>query len=253
MSPDGTLITRGEGECGVEAAWGDLRAIVRVVVRRRGVLTLTFDDGWKSARTVALPVLAAEGLVGNVAVLPATVGWPAYLTVSDMRELDAAGWSFVSHTVHHDSLPSVPDDSLEWAIREPVRWLVDHDLRTADVLIVPYHEWAQRERTAVRSSFAAARGNAVDVFWPEYMAEWRPEDPYRITAIDALDLSRSAEGRARALDYVERAVDGGFILDLQFHDIRPGDEPGFRTLIGELARHADRVRTWSELYPLDGS
>lgn len=253
ISADGVFQTLAAGECVVVASWGELEASARVVVRPQGVLTITFDDGWKTARTVALPVLTEAGLVGNVAVVPGTVGWPAYLAVADMRQLHDAGWSFVSHTMTHDSLPSLTAEEMEWQMLEPVRWLREAELRTGNVFVVPYHEWGEREQAAVREHFAAARGRTVDYFWPERLVEWRPEDPYGITSIDASALARTAEGRDRAMGYVERAVTEGLLLDLQFHDIPPAEEAGFRQLVQQLAPYADRFRTWSAIYPLPGA
>lgn len=246
----GRITTVGAGTCEAFGVWGEYQATVRIVVRREGVLTLTFDDGWKSARSVALPILADAGLVGNVAVVPGTVGWPAYLSVEEMASLNAAGWAFVSHGMTHADLTTLSPEEVVAEITGPVRWLRERGLRAGNVLVVPYHEWGEREKELIRAEFAAARGRTVDWYWPEFMADWRPSDPYAITTIDASALARTEAGRDSAMAYVEQAVSEGRLLDLMFHDIGPADEAGFRALIQRVARYGDRVRTWSEIYPL---
>jgi hypothetical protein len=69
LHPDGWVWTRGEGEFVASLTYETLSASTVVVVRREGRVLLTFDDGWRSARTVALPALRDAGLTGSVALV----------------------------------------------------------------------------------------------------------------------------------------------------------------------------------------
>jgi len=251
ITPQGLLRSVGGGETSVRTALGDLEDSVRVVVRPVGVITLTFDDGWKSAHDLALPILSEAGVRANVGVVTGSLGWPAFLDMDQMLALDAAGWAFASHTLTHDSLPSLDDETLRAQVADSRRWLVDSGLRAGDVFIVPYHEWGARELAEVRKHYRAARGHAHDVFSPSRFAEWRPDDPYGITSIDGLALSRTPEGRDSALVMIERAIDRGWMVDVVFHDVLPGDEAGFRALVERIAPLRERVFTWDELFPLE--
>jgi peptidoglycan/xylan/chitin deacetylase (PgdA/CDA1 family) len=250
LHADGWVWTRGEGEFHATVSHTGFSASTRVVVRRTGRITLTFDDGWRSALTVAEPALSAAGLVANVAVILDALTWDAFLRLDEMRQLDEAGWAFVSHSVTHADLTTLSDAELEAELAEPRAWLLEQGLRTGDVFIVPLHSWGDRERAAVRRHYAAARGATVDYTWPEYVAEWRPADPYGITTLDASAMLRTAEGRAEIMDRVRAAIDGGYLLDLMFHDVPPEDVEAFQALVDGLAEVSHRVFTWAELYPV---
>jgi hypothetical protein len=120
-----------------------------------------------------------------------------------------------------------------------------------DVFIVPYHSWGERERAAVRRHYAAARGATVDHTWSEFVADWRPVDPYGITTLDASAMLRTAAGRAEIMARVRDAIAAGQLLDLMFHDIPAGDVGAFHALVEELAGVRHRVFTWADLYPVD--
>ena len=84
-------------------------------------VVLTFDDGYRSAYSVALPTLRRHGWVGvlNLAVshqwtdLPPRFVW----------KLRAAGWELADHTFTHPELPALDDASLEREVAESRRFL----------------------------------------------------------------------------------------------------------------------------------
>jgi peptidoglycan/xylan/chitin deacetylase (PgdA/CDA1 family) len=250
LHPDGWIWTRGEGALDASVSYASLSASTVVVIRRQGRILITFDDGWRSARTVALPALTEAGLTATVAVVVDAIGWDAYLNPGDLDALKAAGWAFVSHSMTHADLPFLSAEDLEWELAESRAWLLGQGLRTADAFIVPYHSWGERERAAVQRHYRAARGATVDWVWPEFVAEWRPVDPFGITSIDASSLLRTAEGRAEIMARVRHAITAGQLLDLMFHDIQTADVDGFRALVAELASERLRLFTWADLFPV---
>lgn len=249
VHPDGWVRARQEGELEVTVRYDGLEASTRVLVERAGRVLLTFDDGWRTAHSVALPALSAAGLEASVAVIVSHVGWPAFLDRSHLQDLHDAGWAFVSHTETHANLPTLTDQELENELAGPRQWLMDEELRMGDAFIVPFHDWGERERTAVRRHYAAARGATVDATHPEVVALWRPDDPYGITALDASAMLRSADGRADILRRVDEAIEQGMLLDLMFHDIPPEDVEDFQVLVDDLAPYRDRVFTWADIAP----
>jgi peptidoglycan/xylan/chitin deacetylase (PgdA/CDA1 family) len=250
LYPDGWIWTRANGEFTATVTYDTLSANTRVVIRREGRIVITFDDGWRSARTVALPALQDAGLVGNVAVVTGTLGWPAFLDRQDMQDLHDAGWAFVSHSVTHGDLTTLSEAELEAELTQSREWILAEQLRFGDVFVVPYHEWGDRERNAIRRHYAAARGATVDATDPTFVAEWRPADSYSITTIDGSALARTHEGRQEVMAWVLDAIVGGFLLDIMFHDVPPEETHGFLALVDALANVRHRVSTWADLYPL---
>jgi peptidoglycan/xylan/chitin deacetylase (PgdA/CDA1 family) len=86
--------------------WHDGAALPRQPV------VVTFDDGHRSIRTEALPLLERRGWP---AVLNLKVGnlEPGSFTDSDVRALIAAGWELGAHTITHPDLRGLGGEALE--------------------------------------------------------------------------------------------------------------------------------------------
>lgn len=78
---------------------------------------ITFDDGYASDCTAALPVLLKHGLKGVSFVTTGFVGRPGYLDWPQVRALKNAGFSVQSHTHSHPLLNLLADE----AVREELR------------------------------------------------------------------------------------------------------------------------------------
>jgi Predicted xylanase/chitin deacetylase len=78
---------------------------------------ITFDDGYASDCTAALPVLLKHGMKGVSFVTTGFVGRPGYLDWPQVRALKAAGFSVQSHTHSHPLLNLLGDE----AVREELR------------------------------------------------------------------------------------------------------------------------------------
>ncbi|OWA26480.1 MULTISPECIES: polysaccharide deacetylase family protein [Streptomyces] len=95
---------------------------------RRGLVGLTFDDGYADFLDEALPVLREHGFRATVFVLPGRPGgvnaWDPLgprkplLTHDEVRRVAAAGMEIGSHGLYHRDLTALPDEELR---RETVR------------------------------------------------------------------------------------------------------------------------------------
>jgi peptidoglycan/xylan/chitin deacetylase (PgdA/CDA1 family) len=79
----------------------------------RRPIVISFDDGFRSTATVALPALRAHGwpAVLNLALHHLDVRWG--LWSRDVRAMLANGWELASHTLTHPDLTGVGDSRLE--------------------------------------------------------------------------------------------------------------------------------------------
>ncbi len=73
------------------------------------VVTLTFDDGWRS-QLPAAEAMAARGMVGTFFIASGQVGYPAFMTVKELRDLQSAGHEIGGHTLSHPRLTEMPLD-----------------------------------------------------------------------------------------------------------------------------------------------
>lgn len=132
----------------------------------RGEVVLTFDDGFASVREHALPVLRRYGLPATVFLVAETltpsgraVDWvdtpPPYplqtLTAPDVREMQADGVEFASHSYSHFDLTTLTGNECELDLRRSRQLLAD--VLGHDVLFLAYPRGRHNETVRL----AAAR------------------------------------------------------------------------------------------------
>lgn len=69
----------------------------------RTLVSLTFDDGFRS-QEVAARVLADQGMAGTFYVNASSLGYPAYLTVEQLRTIVGEGHEVGGHGLDHEGL-----------------------------------------------------------------------------------------------------------------------------------------------------
>ncbi len=135
----------------------------------RGMIALTFDDGFLNTVHVALPVLASRGFPATVFLVTDHVGqfndWPAQgravprlplLDWSAAEELSAAGWEIGSHTQTHPDLTRLASDEVRSEVigsREVLEQQLGVRVTT---FAYPYGRYCDRVREIVGGAFASA-------------------------------------------------------------------------------------------------
>lgn len=111
-----------------------LRCLVRVPATKTGVfyvgpihtnwysrpqVVITFDDGWNTDYTEAFTYMQDYGLVGSSAINgPGNTLVTTPLSIAQIQEMRAAGWSFHNHTYSHTNLTTVNQDVMRQEIRD---------------------------------------------------------------------------------------------------------------------------------------
>jgi peptidoglycan/xylan/chitin deacetylase (PgdA/CDA1 family) len=86
-----------------------------------GILSFTFDDGWKDD-VKAARMMAKHGMRGTAYIIPHTVGTPGYMTIDDVATLAKMGWEIASH--HETPITDFPPGDLERELRAIQTYLV---------------------------------------------------------------------------------------------------------------------------------
>lgn len=101
-------------------------------------VVITFDDGYRSLLTYALPILARHHFHATVFAIAGYVGransWDvkfflprfSHLDWHELRELTAAGWEIGSHSLNHDYLPALADAELRRDLCDSKKILEDN-------------------------------------------------------------------------------------------------------------------------------
>jgi peptidoglycan/xylan/chitin deacetylase (PgdA/CDA1 family) len=129
--------------------------------RARGLVGLTFDDGYADFADVAVPALLRYGFTATVYVVSARIGsynaWDKgprkpLMTAGQLRSVAGAGMQVSAHGRHHLALPSLGDDELEAEVEGSRTELEDVLGRAVTGFAYPYGQVTAREMRAVRAA-----------------------------------------------------------------------------------------------------
>ncbi|MFI1885720.1 polysaccharide deacetylase family protein [Streptomyces jumonjinensis] len=130
--------------------------------RARGLVGLSFDDGYADFTEAALPVLRHHGCTATLFVLPGRLGggndWDPegprkpLLDERGIRAAALAGTEIGSHGLYHVDLTAVDDDALRQETGRSRAWLHELTGRAPDGFCYPYGTVDRRAADAVRAA-----------------------------------------------------------------------------------------------------
>jgi len=140
------------------------------------MIALTFDDGWRSVHDVALPMMAAHGMVGTNYITSDFVNmWDdelGYISEHHLAAFVDAGWEIGAHSIKHEDLTTLDPKSIEANMIEPYEKLVEWTGKNITSMSTPFGIYND---TVIRfaeitydnhvNAFSPARGiNTLDNF-----------------------------------------------------------------------------------------
>lgn len=125
-------------------------------------VSVSFDDGWKSAITNAEPLLAKYRMPATFYIISErpedTYRWSEYMDANDLRTLAARGHEIGVHTRSHKHLPDLSDEEARSEIFQGLKDLQALGFRPR-TFAYPFGEWNRSVVEHVREAgFFAARG-----------------------------------------------------------------------------------------------
>ncbi|MFJ9396170.1 polysaccharide deacetylase family protein [Streptomyces californicus] len=136
--------------------------LLRAGAGRRGLVGLTFDDGYADFLDEALPVLRRHGFRATVFVLPGRPGgvneWDPLgprkplLTHEDVRRVAAAGMEVGSHGLCHQDLTALTDEELRRETRHSRELIGDLTGSLPEGFCYPYGYVDRRVADAARTA-----------------------------------------------------------------------------------------------------
>ena len=107
-----------------------------------GAVTFMFDDGYKSTKSAAKPILDKYRFVGSAAAISSVVGTSGNMTAQDLRDLQTAGWDIASHSVTHPSMIGLSTTAARNELQKSKSTLAGLGL-TIDSFVWPYGDYNQ--------------------------------------------------------------------------------------------------------------
>ncbi len=80
------------------------------------MVSVTFDDGWETVYTNALPLLQQDGIHTTQYIITDTFKNPSYMSVAQLQSMEKAGHQIASHTVTHPDLTTLTDQELDYEL-----------------------------------------------------------------------------------------------------------------------------------------
>jgi peptidoglycan/xylan/chitin deacetylase (PgdA/CDA1 family) len=212
----------------------------------RPLVSLTFDDGYASHATVALPELTAAGLTGTFYVQSGAIDSPPppdYLTSGQLGALVRAGMEIGSHSVTHPILTDLTPEEQTAELGDSQQALRTLTGQSVTSFAAPFGAYDDDLITRIDGFYATHR--TVD-------------DGYNQR--DTLDLSRlkakmvvSTTTAADVQEWLDETRAQGLWLVLVFHDLVEGSTDfydttpeTYREVMAEVAASGIAVRTVSD-------
>jgi len=214
-SPDWANITRIDIRVNANAGLTVDMSVDGLYFFRSGIpaIMFDFDDGYASQYNIAFAKMKTYGMRGSLNL--ATDRIPTYLSLDNILEIDAAGWTVVNHTNSATVLTTLSESDQELAIRGGQTALTGWGLtKGKNYLAYPGGKWDSNTLIAMTNTgIVMGRGTRPTVSSGDCVLP-----PYHILDVQSssMDTDTSLE---TAKGYVDANIARGSILPLHFHDI----------------------------------
>lgn len=111
------------------------------------IVSVTFDDGWKSIATEGASILAEHNIATTQYVITDNIGDPKYMTFNQVLAMKNAGHEIGSHTVSHKALGEVNPKVAEQEMRDSKAALVEANLIDPERTSLAYPYGSYNEST----------------------------------------------------------------------------------------------------------
>lgn len=113
---------------------------------------ITFDDGYLDNYSNAFPLLAQYSMKASFYIITGMMGQPHRMTAAQIREMEAAGMDFGSHTVTHRPLGDLASREAESELAESKQTLEDLLGKAVDCIAYPCGSYTAETLKLVRST-----------------------------------------------------------------------------------------------------
>ncbi len=125
----------------------------------QGMVTFSFDDGFRNTYEVGLPILDAAGIKSTQAIITKSFSDPTYITAEEVRNARQRGHEIASHTRHHLDLTTITPQKLTNQVRGSRNDLIALGITPIDTFVYPYGSYNADVIAAVeKAGYKGARG-----------------------------------------------------------------------------------------------
>jgi peptidoglycan/xylan/chitin deacetylase (PgdA/CDA1 family) len=195
-------------------------------------ITFAFDDGRSSVYTNAFPIMKKYELPGTAFVITGMVGNSSYMDISQLKDLQKAGWEIASHSVTHADLTARSLSDAEQELAGSKKWLEDNGF-PAYSFASPFGNFNDATIALIKKYYQVHRAS-----WPNGINNIplsSYEDLYQLKVVSVEDNTTVAEVEA----WVDKAIDERKWLILLFHNV--GGSGQYNTSVADFEEIAKYV------------
>jgi peptidoglycan/xylan/chitin deacetylase (PgdA/CDA1 family) len=200
----------------------------------RGIVSLTFDDGWRNQYTNGVPLLQSHNMKATFYLLTGTMDYPDYMDKSQFDGLKNAGHEIASHTVNHPDLTTVGATKLDNELKNSQATLRGwYGPTVAKNFATPYGAYNSKVLTAVKKYYRSHR-STDDGFNTKAAT-----DVYNIQVQNILDTTTPAQvGK-----WVDQAIRDKSWLVLVYHEVTASaEDPTYAVTPTNLGAELDLIK-----------
>ena len=138
----------------------------------RGLVTLTFDDGWQSIYSNAKPLLDARGLKTTQFIVSGFVNSGGYMTTNQVQSWINGGHEIGAHTVSHPDLTTVSSNQLNTEVNQVKSYLSNTFGVNAVSFATPYGAYDQVVLPVIKAAYQQHRSVDVGVNAKDDFDKW---------------------------------------------------------------------------------
>lgn len=173
------------------------------------IVTVTFDDGWKSIHDNALPLMERYDIASTQYIITGYIGQAKdYMTASDVYDFRDAGNEIASHTVDHKDLTKLNATELEEELGRSQQDITKCFGGTTD-FAAPYGTYSQTTTDAIKQRYQTARSTDAGFNTADNL------NPYGLL-VQNISASTSAE---QIRSWVDTARQNNAWLILVYHEV----------------------------------
>ena len=135
------------------------------------LVSVTFDDGWRSVYDEAVPLLQKYNIRTTQYVLPAAVKDRNYLSAEQIKSLSDTGHEIASHGFDHIDFTALDDEKLGFQLSEPKSMLQNILGKKIEHFASPLGSRNARTLSAISKHYQSHRNTEADI-----QTEVGPED-----------------------------------------------------------------------------
>lgn len=185
-----------------------------------GKVMIQFDDTHDTDYTEGLAILEEYGYPATTFVNPDRVGGEGWLSLDQLKELSAAGWTVGSHTLSHPNLTELDRAAQEEEIAGAREWLAEHGFG-GEYFAYPFGEYDGDTLKIVEENHELG-------FAGGYPVQGRAVNPTLCTRIGDAEAGR-------AVEMLDRTAEMRGVTCLFYHRLEGEDLQNFEAAIDHLA------------------